>query len=70
MRDDIKLEKVLEAIYDHHITDHMPAEACESCRVLRMLGDLMVEMKKENNREIALEVGFEGVDLRCPLFHE
>ncbi len=45
MRDDIKLEKVLEAIYDH-ITDHMPAEACESCGVLRVLEDVMLGNKE------------------------
>lgn len=66
MMSDIRMEKVLEAIYEH-IVEHMPEEACESCGVLRMLGDLMVGIKKENNREIALEMGFEGVGIDCPI---
>lgn len=65
MMSDIRMEKVLEAIYEH-ILEHMPAEACESCGVLKMLGDLMVDMKRSNNREIALEMGFEGADVSCP----
>lgn len=65
MYDDIKLERVLEAIYDHIIA-HMPEEACESCEVTKMLGDLMVGIKKENDREIALELGFDCLDVSCP----
>lgn len=65
MMSDIRMEKVLEAIYEH-ILEHMPKEACDNCGVLRMLGDLMVGMKKENNREIALEMGFDDIDVKCP----
>ena len=65
MMSDIRMEKVLEAIYEH-ILEHMPAEACESCGVLKMLGDLMVDMKRSNNREIALEMGFDCLDVKCP----
>lgn|GEM_PF-2936511 len=65
MLSDIRMEKVLEGIYEH-IVEHMPEEACECCGVLRMLGDLMVGIKKENNWEIALEMGFDCVDVSCP----
>ena len=65
MMSDIRMEKVLEAIYEH-ILEHMPEEACDNCGVLRILGDLMVVMKKENNREIALEMGFDCMDVKCP----
>ena len=68
MMSDIRMEKVMEAIYEH-ISDHVPADGCKSCGLLRMLSDLMANMKRSNNREIALEMGFEGVDIDYPFLN-
>ena len=54
--ENIKLEKFLETLYDH-MRAKLPPEAKKGCPVLRCVADLLVAVKSENNREIALELG-------------
>lgn len=66
---DIFLEKFLEMLYDQMKT-RVPSEAKNKCPILECMADLLVAMKSENNREMALEFGilaFESCkDAGCP----
>jgi len=54
--ENIKLEKFLERLCDH-VRAKLPQKAKRSYPALRCVADLMVAVKSENNREIALELG-------------
>ncbi|MHA1286542.1 MAG: hypothetical protein ACTSPB_03960 [Candidatus Thorarchaeota archaeon] len=54
--EDIRLEKALETLYDH-MRGKLPPETRKICPALRLVADLLVAVKSENNREIALEMG-------------
>jgi len=66
--DDIRLEKAVEVVYDEIIAD-VPQDKRQSCPVVIKLGRLLDNMKTENNRTLATELGIvgdcEGCGTRC-----
>ena len=54
--ENIKLEKALETLYDH-MRAKLPPDTRKICPALRLVADLLVSIKSENNREIAIELG-------------
>ncbi|QLH74976.1 MAG: hypothetical protein HPY73_05675 [Methanomassiliicoccales archaeon] len=53
--DDIRLEKVLEALIDDITNDMGPA--AKDCYVLRRLETIMLELKSSNNSEVLRQIG-------------
>jgi hypothetical protein len=54
--DDIKLEKFVEVLYDQ-LFAALPPEARRTCPAMRMLDEVLMDLKEANNSEIALELG-------------
>lgn len=64
--DDIRLEKLLEVVYDQ-VFAALPAEARRTCPALKVLAEVLLDLKEANNSEIALELGIlSGGDHACP----
>ena len=68
--DDIRLEKCLEAIYEH-ACGSLPPECRKDCPMLRVISDLLVGVKSANNEEVAIEMGIlQGGEWKCPTWRE
>lgn len=56
MQDDIRMEKLLEAMYDD-LSSHLCPEMRGECPMLKRIGEFLVHMKTENNGRIISEFG-------------
>ncbi len=63
----MKVEKVVEALYDH-MRNRLPNDLKESgCPAVRCIENVLVAVKSENNKQVALELGMVDCgEWECP----
>ncbi len=65
MNDDIRTEKIIDALYTA-ITDSISDDVCHDCPVVQAIRDLRDTIHDHNYKIISEQLGIEIQNCRCP----